>query len=188
MRTTLLRLAVALATFGLGVTLASIWLGSGTSNDAPSYKRESCRWRARAVLAPAPPAMSGHPVMPVPPVAPLHAMPAPPAPVETLTMETCEGSAEGRTVSGGVLNGKASSKPAPPYPAAAKAAGVSGTVVVQITVDECGEVEEVDAVSGHPLLREAAEEAATEVRFAPTRIQGEPVKVTGTITYNFVLQ
>ena len=178
MRTTLLRLAVALATFGLGVTLATIWLAFGTSNHAPSYKRDSCRFRVRerAVLAPMPP-----------PPAPVIVPAAPPA-VETLKMETCEGSAEGRKVAGGVLNGKAFAKPAPPYPAEARAARASGSVVVQITVDECGEVEEAKAVSGHPLLREAAAEAASEARFAPTRINGEPVKVTGTITYNFVLQ
>ena len=180
MRTTLLRLAVALATFGLGVTLATIWLAD-TSHNTPSNERDSCRFRfrERVVLAPMPPPP------PVPVVAPV--APAPLAD-ETLTMETCEGSAQGRTVSGGVLNGKAISRPAPPYPAEARAARVSGTVVVQITVDECGEVEEADAVSGPQLLREAAEEAAREARFAPTRIKGEPVKVTGTITYNFLLQ
>lgn len=179
MRTTLLRLAVALATFIFGVTLATLWLGFfGTSNHTPFYKRESCRVRVRerAVLAPLPP---------VPVIAP--AAPAPPV-VETLRMETCEGSAAGRTVSGGILNGKAISRPAPPYPAVAKEARASGTVEVQVTVDECGAVEQANAVSGHPLLRVAATRAAYDARFAPTRIGGEPVKVTGTITYNFVLQ
>ena len=181
MHTTLLRLAVALATFGLGVTLATLWLAAGTSNHKPSYKRESCRWRQQAVLAPAPP------VMPVHPVVPMEGVPAPPA-VETLKMETCEGAAAGRQVSGGVLNGKAITKPAPPYPAEARAAGASGTVVVRVAVDECGAVESASAVSGHPLLRTAAANYAYKARFAPTRIDGEPVKVTGTITYNFVLQ
>ena len=176
MRTTLLRLAVALATFGLGVTLATLWLGLGTPNYKPSYKRNSCRFRERAVLAPA------QPLPPLPPVGP--AMSAPEA-VETLRMETCEATAAGRTISAGVLNGKAISKPTPRYPAAARQALISGTVVVQITVDECGDVEKADAVSGHPLLREAALEAAYESRFTPTRLSGQPVKVRGTITYNF---
>lgn len=183
MRTTLLRLAVALATFGLGVTLVTLWLGLGTSGHKFSYKRESCRWRQRAALSTVPPP----PTVPV--VAP--AAPAPPA-VETLRMQTCEATAPGeyagRIVSGGVLNGKAISKPAPAYPPVARAARASGAVVVQITVDECGVVEEADAVSGHPLLRQAAHDAAYEARFTPTRIDGEPVKVTGTITYNFVLE
>jgi protein TonB len=91
-------------------------------------------------------------------------------------------------ISGGVLNGKAISKPAPPYPAVAKAARASGTVVVQITVDESGRVISAAAVSGHPLLRQAAVQAAYGARFSPTLLSGQPVKVTGTITYNFNLQ
>jgi periplasmic protein TonB len=91
-------------------------------------------------------------------------------------------------ISGGVLNGKAISKPAPPYPAVAKAARASGTVVVQITVDESGRVISAAAVSGHPLLRQAAVQAAHQARFSPTLLSGQPVKVTGTITYNFNLQ
>ena len=90
-------------------------------------------------------------------------------------------------ISGGVLNGKAISKPAPPYPAVAKAARASGVVVVQITVDEEGKVVSASAVSGHPLLRQAAVQAAHQARFSPTLLSGQPVKVTGTITYNFVM-
>jgi periplasmic protein TonB len=91
-------------------------------------------------------------------------------------------------ISGGVLNGKAISKPTPAYPAVAKAARASGTVVVQITVDESGKVISAAAVSGHPLLRQAAVQAAYGARFSPTLLSGQPVKVTGTITYNFNLQ
>jgi TonB family protein len=175
MRTTLLRLAVALATFVLGVTLATVWLAFfGTSSHTPAHKHDSYRFRERAVLAPMPPA---------PPVAP---MPLAPPALETLEAETCEGTAGGRTVSGGVLNGKAISKPAPAYPVIVNAERVSGTVVVQITVDECGDVESAEAVSGYPVLRHAAVEAARKARFSPTRLSGQPVKVTGTITYNFV--
>ena len=91
-------------------------------------------------------------------------------------------------VSGGVLNGKAISKPAPPYPPIAKAARASGTVTVQIVVDETGRVISASAVSGHPLLRAAAEGAARQARFTPTQLSGQPVKVSGVITYNFQLQ
>jgi TonB family protein len=94
----------------------------------------------------------------------------------------------GWLVRGGVLQGKAISKPAPPYPPAAKAAGVQGQVVVEIVVDESGRVSSAQAISGHPLLRAAAEEAATQARFTPTLISGQPVKVSGFLTYNFVLQ
>ena len=91
-------------------------------------------------------------------------------------------------VSGGVLNGKAIYKPQPAYPPDAKAAHAAGTVTVQILVDEEGKVVEEHAVSGHPLLRDAAETAARNSRFSPTRLQGQPVKVSGVITYSFVLQ
>ena len=93
-----------------------------------------------------------------------------------------------KPVTGGVLNGKAISKPQPPYPAIARTARASGQVTVQITVDEGGRVISASAVSGHPLLRQAAESAARQARFSPTLLSGQPVKVTGVITYNFVLQ
>jgi len=41
-------------------------------------------------------------------------------------------------------------------------------------------------VSGHPLLRAAAVAAARGARFSPTKLSGQPVKVSGVITYNFV--
>jgi TonB family protein len=91
-------------------------------------------------------------------------------------------------ISGGVLNGKAITLPKPEYPADAQAAGASGTVVIQVTIDESGMVISTRAVSGHPMLQQAAINAAMQARFSPTSIMGEPVKVTGVITYNFVKQ
>jgi TonB family protein len=91
-----------------------------------------------------------------------------------------------RTLSGGILNGKAVSLPKPPYPPLARAAKVSGTVVVRILVDERGCVLSADAVSGHPLLRAAAVQAASLACFSPTRLQGEPTRVSGILTYNFL--
>lgn len=91
-----------------------------------------------------------------------------------------------RAVSGGVLNGKATSLPKPPYPAAARAVRASGTVNVQVTIDESGNVISASAVSGHPLLRAAAAAAARSAKFSPTQLSGQPVKVTGVISYNFV--
>jgi protein TonB len=91
-------------------------------------------------------------------------------------------------VSGGVLNGKAISLPKPPYPAIARTARASGTVTVQVTIDENGNVVSASAVSGHPLLRAAAVQAARQARFSPTKLSGQPVKVSGVINYNFGLQ
>jgi len=92
-----------------------------------------------------------------------------------------------RTISGGVLNGKATNLVKPPYPAAAKAVKAQGAVNVQVTVDETGNVISATAVSGHPLLRAAAVTAARASKFSPTTLAGKPVKVTGVIVYNFVL-
>ena len=90
-------------------------------------------------------------------------------------------------VEGGILNGKAVSKPEPEYPPAAKAARVQGQVTVRVLVDEKGNVVEARAISGHRLLTRAAVAAARRARFAPTLLVGQPVKVRGVITYNFKL-
>jgi len=112
------------------------------------------------------------------------APPPPPPPAPTPTP------APRRTtpVSGGVLTGKAISRPQPAYPPIANAARASGAVVVQITVDETGRVVSASAVSGHPLLQQAAVNAVRQWRFSPTMLSGQPVKVTGTVTVNFTLQ
>jgi TonB family protein len=88
----------------------------------------------------------------------------------------------------GILNGKAISKPEPVYPPIALAARASGTVVVAILADESGKVISAKAASGHPLLQEAAVQAAYQARFPPTRVEGQPVKIAGTLTYQFVLK
>jgi TonB family protein len=107
-------------------------------------------------------------------------MPPPPVPKPTVSL------VPRAPISGGVLNGKAISLPKPPYPAIAKAAHASGTVIVQVTVDENGQVISAAAVSGHPLLQSSAVAAARQAKFSPTKLSGQPVKVTGVLTYNFV--
>jgi TonB family protein len=99
--------------------------------------------------------------------------------------ETGSGNGIG-SISGGVLNGKAISLPHPEYPPSAAAVRAEGTVSVQVLINENGDVISARAVSGHPLLQAAAVEAARAAKFAPTRIQGKTVKVSGIITYNFV--
>lgn len=84
-----------------------------------------------------------------------------------------------------VLNGKATSLPKPSYPAAARAANISGTVVVQVQVDESGNVIRAQAMSGDKLLRPGAEESARNAKFPPTVSAGMPVKVNGILIYNF---
>ena len=91
-----------------------------------------------------------------------------------------------KQISGGVLNGKAISLPKPAYPPAARAVRASGPVSVWVLIDEKGDVISASAVSGHALLKAAAVQAARGSKFPPTKLAGQPVKVSGIITYNFV--
>jgi len=91
-------------------------------------------------------------------------------------------------LNGGVLNGRAITLPKPAYPAIAKQAQASGSVTVQITIDEEGNVIAANAVAGHPLLRASALEAARLAKFSPTKMNGEAVKVSGMLVYNFIAQ
>jgi len=92
-----------------------------------------------------------------------------------------------KPVSGGVLNGVAISLPTPIYPDAAKRMRTSGVVTVDVVLDEGGKVVSATATSGPTLLREAAIQAALKARFSPTKLSGQPVKVSGTINYKFAL-
>ena len=85
-----------------------------------------------------------------------------------------------------ILNSEARSLPKPAYPTLAKQARVQGTVSVQITIDETGKVIAAKA-TGHPLLVAESQKAAMQARFSPTVVGETPVKVSGVITYNFVL-
>jgi TonB family protein len=90
-------------------------------------------------------------------------------------------------VSGGVVNGKATSLVKPQYSAAARAVRAEGQVKVQVVIDENGNVTSANAVSGHPLLQQAAQAAARSSKFSPTTLSDQKVKVTGLILYNFNL-
>ena len=109
------------------------------------------------------------------------------APARPAQSETPAAKKKRRVITGGVLDERAISKPQPVYPGIALAARASGAVSVQVTVDEKGDVTAASAVSGHPLLRQAAEQAARRAKFKPEVFDGEPVAVTGVLNYNFVL-
>jgi len=83
-----------------------------------------------------------------------------------------------KPINGGMLNGKAIYLPQP------EASG-EGVVLVQVLIDESGAVIEARAVSGPQNLQPAAVSAARLARFSPTTLMGEPVKVSGTLSYSF---
>jgi TonB family protein len=88
-----------------------------------------------------------------------------------------------------ILNGKAISLPRPEYSRTAKANRISGTVFIKVTIDETGKVVEArDMCAAHPVLVETALPAAFKAQFTPTLRAGVPVKVTGIITYKFVVK
>jgi TonB family protein len=87
-----------------------------------------------------------------------------------------------------VINGDAVELPKPPYPQLARLNRIQGMVSVQVLIDESGKVIAAHAVSGSTFLTNDAVKAAYRARFSPTKIGDQPVKVSGTITYNFVLQ
>ena len=86
-----------------------------------------------------------------------------------------------------VLNSKALSLPRPNYPQLARQIRLQGTVIVQVLIDEEGKVVQAKATAGHPVLVPEAQKAAMQARFSPTMIGDQKVKVSGVITYNFVL-
>ena len=92
-----------------------------------------------------------------------------------------------KPISGGVLNGSAISLPAPIYPDAAKRMRISGTIVVEVVIDETGKVIAAKASGGPASLADAAVNAALRARFSPTKLSGQPVKVSGVINYKFSL-
>lgn len=92
-----------------------------------------------------------------------------------------------KPISGGVLNGSAISLPKPNYPEAAKNVRAAGVVTVEVIIDVSGKVISAKATSGHPLLQQSAVQAAYQAKFSPTTLSGQPVRVSGTINYNFAL-
>jgi TonB family protein len=103
-----------------------------------------------------------------------------------MTVGATTASSADATITSGVLNGQAVRLPAPSYPAIARQAHASGTVTVQVTIDESGNVISANAIEGHPLLRAVSAAAARQAHFSPTKLCNEPVRVAGVITYNFV--
>lgn len=73
----------------------------------------------------------------------------------------------------------------PQYSEIARKSGIEGKVVVEISLDVDGNVTSAKAVSGPAFLRQSAEDAAKRSKFKPATFNGQPIKATGSITYNF---
>jgi TonB family protein len=91
-------------------------------------------------------------------------------------------------VGGNVQESKLIHKVEPVYPELAKRARVTGRVVLMVTVNEEGLVWDVQVLSGHPLLNEAAISAVRQWRYQPTLLNGVPMPVMATVTVLFALE
>jgi TonB family protein len=113
----------------------------------------------------------------------------PPPPPARLSAQASNGSAKPIGVEenslGAVEWGHAITTVQPRYPLAAKRMNASGTVEVKITVSEFGRVIEAKAISGHPLLREAAEDAARQWVFKPAALKGSAMVMQQILTFVF---
>jgi len=90
-------------------------------------------------------------------------------------------------VSSGVAAGQLLTSIQPVYPAIAKEAHISGTVVVQAMIAKDGSIQHVQVISGPPLLRQAALDAIARARYRPFLLNGEPVEIETTINVVFTM-
>jgi len=126
------------------------------------------------------------------PVRVIRSAPRPePAPAEEpeadASKEPAAQAAPGEPVEIGALLPYAVRQQPPVYPSAARQMRASGTVTVNILIDENGDVVEIKEVDGHRLLQRAASDAVMNWKFRPVMRDGNPVKATGFINFNFSL-
>jgi protein TonB len=91
-------------------------------------------------------------------------------------------------VGGNVQAAKIVNQPKPVYPPLAKQARIQGTVRFTAIIGRDGTIQNLQLISGHPLLVPSAQEAVKQWRYQPTLLNGEPVEVITQIDVNFTLQ
>jgi len=90
-------------------------------------------------------------------------------------------------VSKDVMQGLIRKKVNPVYPDAARKEHIEGTVVLNATINKHGDIENLQIVSGHPMLAPAAIEAVKQWKYKPYLLNGEPVEVITQVQVNFTL-
>jgi protein TonB len=83
------------------------------------------------------------------------------------------------------MAGQVITKTQPVYPPIAKAAHVSGSVILHAIISKTGSVEQLSVVSGPEMLRANAIAAVQTWKYKPYMLNGEPTEVDTTITVNF---
>jgi len=90
-------------------------------------------------------------------------------------------------VSSGVSQGLLIRKVPPTYPPLARQARIQGTVILQAQISKTGDIENLQLISGHPMLAPAAIEAVKQWKYKPYLLNGEPVEVDTQVQVNFTL-
>jgi len=124
-----------------------------------------------------PPAFAGLQRTTIPPVSPPAPMVKPSQPAPTGPVR----------VGGGVQSAKLVFGPRPAYPHTALITRTQGTVRIQAIIGRDGSISNLQVLSGHPLLIEAARQAVQQWRYQPTLLNGEPVEVITEIDVNFTI-
>jgi TonB family protein len=89
----------------------------------------------------------------------------------------------------GVISAANATRMSPPmYPVIAQKSMIEGKVVVDLVLDETGNVVSAKAVSGHQMLRSSAEDAAKRSKFRPATYNDRPIRAKAEIIYNFTLK
>ena len=90
-------------------------------------------------------------------------------------------------VSAGVTSGLLIRKIPPTYPPLARQARIQGTVILQAQISKTGDIQNLQLISGHPMLAPAAIEAVKQWKYKPYLLNGEPVEVETQVQVNFTL-
>ncbi len=90
-------------------------------------------------------------------------------------------------VSSGVSTGLLIRKVQPTYPPLARQARIQGVVVLQAQISKEGNIQNLQLISGHPMLAPAAIEAVKQWKYKPYLLNGEPVEVDTQVQVNFTL-
>jgi protein TonB len=90
-------------------------------------------------------------------------------------------------VSSGVVSGLLLRRVNPVYPPLARQARIQGVVLLQAQISKTGDIENLQLISGHPMLAPAAIEAVKQWKYKPYLLNGEPVEVDTQVQVNFTL-
>ena len=113
---------------------------------------------------------------------------APPAPPPVAAKDTERAKVPPRVrIGGNVQDAMVISRKIPEYPAMARTMRIEGKVVFQAVIGTAGTIQQLQLISGHPMLVQAAMDAVRQWRYRPTMLNGDPIEVDTVISVSFTL-